>query len=239
MNLNQIHDYVKVFNSLIQNDQELSNDNYFIGIAPSTIQLMELNKLIDKRVHVIAQHVNYEPKGAFTGLVSYSQIKDCGVNYAIIGHSETRKLLNLSDEDINKTINSFLNNQITPILCVGEPLAVYQNKQSAQFVNKQIENALKGFDPNQLTNLIIAYEPIWAIGQHSASNDFINEISSSIRELLVNKYSEVGNKIRVLYGGSVKSSNSRDILSIKNIDGVLVGGAGLDPQEFYKIIKSK
>ncbi len=183
-----------------------------------------------------AQNVFYKEKGAFTGEVSTSMLKDLKVEYVILGHSEVRKYLNETDEIINKKIKSTLDANLTPILCVGEN----EGEEKSQVLQKQITEGLKNIISKDAINLVIAYEPVWAIG--TGKNCSPDETMSSIiliRSIIAKLYNrELATKIKILYGGSVKSENSASYIKEAGANGLLVGGASLDPEEFIKIVKS-
>ncbi len=185
-----------------------------------------------------AQNVFYKEKGAFTGEVSPQMLKDLKVKYVILGHSEVRKYLNETDEIINKKIKAVLDTGLNPILCVGEK----EGEDKVVVLQQQITEGLKGILnlKSKILNLVIAYEPVWAIG--TGKNCSIDETMSSIifiRSIIAKLYNrELATKIKILYGGSVKSENSASYIKEAGANGLLVGGASLDPEEFTKIVKS-
>jgi len=183
-----------------------------------------------------AQNVFYKEKGAFTGEVSPLMLKDLGVKYVIIGHLEARKYFNETDEIINKKIKSVLLVRLKPIFCVGEN----EREEKQNTLEKQITEGLKNISINQAKNIIIAYEPVFAIG--TGRNCSIDETMNSIlfiKKIISNLYNrELANKIKILYGGSVNSKNSGLYLREAGINGLLVGGASLDANDFIKIVKS-
>ena len=183
-----------------------------------------------------AQNVFFKEKGAFTGEISPLMLKDLKVKYVILGHSESRKHLNETDEMISKKMKSILDDGLMPILCVGENEG--ENKQ--EVIERQIKGALEGLSSGQAKNVVIAYEPVWAIG--TGKNCSIDETMSSvlsIRKVISKLYSEeIANNTRILYGGSVDSSNAGSYLKEAEVQGLLVGGSSLDAEEFIKIVKS-
>lgn len=185
-------------------------------------------------VFIGAEDCHQENSGAFTGNVSPTMLKEFGVKYVIVGHSERRQYENESDELVAKKALNALNNNITPILCVGESLEVRESGRHLDFIKKQVLNSTEGLDLNRT---IIAYEPVWAIGTGKVPTlDEIEEINSYIKKVLAEKNKMTEDSISVLYGGSVKSSNTREITGLKSVNGVLVGGASLKGEEFFNII---
>lgn len=185
-----------------------------------------------------AQNIFWEEKGAFTGEVSASQLKDLNIGYVIIGHSERRKYFNETDEIINKKIKKALEVNLKVILCIGENTG----DDKSVILEKQITDGLRGVSKvnGQLSNVIIAYEPIWAIG--TGNNCSVDQAMSSvlfIRKVIAQLYNrEVADAVKILYGGSVNSKNSADYLKNSGVNGLLIGGASLNAEEFIQIVKS-
>ncbi|MCS7215223.1 MAG: triose-phosphate isomerase [Thermodesulfovibrio sp.] len=208
-----------------------------IGIAPTFLCIASVGKAIkDTNIKLCAQNAFYENKGAYTGEISPSMLKDAGVEYVIIGHSERRKYFNETDEVINKKIDACVKEDLNVIFCIGETLEERQKDKTTEILKTQI---IKGLDKiNSPETLTIAYEPVWAIGTGVvATESQIAEAHSFIRNQLREIYGKVADKIRILYGGSVTPENIKTIMTIDNVDGVLVGGASLDPVKFAKIVK--
>ena len=188
-------------------------------------------------VRIGAQNVHFEEKGAFTGEVSPKMLQDIGVEYVIIGHSERREYYNETDESVNKKIKAAFSHNLKPIVCVGETLSQREAGVTKDFVTTQTRLALEGLTEEQVKNTIIAYEPIWAIGTgKTASKEDANEVCSWIREEIRSLYADIADEIIIQYGGSVKSSNAKELFSMPDIDGGLVGGASLDAEDFSKIV---
>lgn len=187
-----------------------------------------------------AQNMYFEEKGAFTGEVSPSMLKDIGVDYVIIGHSERRQLFGEDDLLLNKKLKAAYAYKIKPILCVGEDLATREAGQEVFFVEGQLKADLEGLTGEQVSTLVIAYEPIWAIGTgKTASAAQAEEMCAAIRKYISVLYNnEVAEAVRIQYGGSVKGENAKEILSQPNIDGALVGGAALTAEGFLPIVKA-
>ncbi len=190
-------------------------------------------------IKVAAQNVHWEPNGAYTGEVSCGMLKELGVDYVIIGHSERREYFGETNEMINKKARAILDAGMLPIICCGESLTQREQGVTAEHVRYQIKVALLGLSAEEVSKLVIAYEPIWAIGTgKTATDDQAEEVCAIIRQLLNELYgSTVAESTRILYGGSVKGSNAKALFAMPNIDGGLVGGASLKLDEFEKIVK--
>ena len=189
-------------------------------------------------VKIGAQNMHFKDSGAYTGEISSKMLNDLNVEYVIIGHSERREYFNETDETVNLKIKAALTHDLKPIVCVGETLEQREAGITKEFVTGQVRNALKEITEDELKKIIIAYEPIWAIGTgKTASKEDANEVCKWIREELRALYGDVADEIIIQYGGSVKSSNAKDLFEMSDIDGGLVGGASLEPEEFSKIVK--
>ena len=223
--------YFQAFNELVKDC-----DNEIIICTPF-IDLATAKEMAGANIAIGAQNMHFEDKGAFTGEVSGQMLEDMSIKYVIIGHSERREYFNESDESVNKKIKSALRHDITPILCVGETLEERENGKAKEKVVSQIIKDFAEIEATDATKVIIAYEPIWAIGTgKTASSEDANEACKWIRDEIRNIYSEdVADNIEILYGGSVKSSNAKELFEMSDIDGGLVGGASLEPEEFAKI----
>ena len=182
--------------------------------------------------------MHFEEKGAYTGEVSGEMLKSIGVEYVIIGHSERRQYFNETDETVNKKLKKALTVSLKPIVCVGENLEQRENGTAKDVVTTQARLALEGINSEEIKKVIIAYEPIWAIGTgKTATKEDANETIKWIREEIEKIYGkDVANSVIIQYGGSVKSSNAKDLFEMSDIDGGLIGGASLDAQEFSKIV---
>ena len=206
--------------------------------APFT-QLSALKEALKgTNIKLGAQNMHFEDEGAFTGEVSANMLKEIGVDYCIIGHSERRQYFNETDEAVNRKIKKAFSADIIPILCIGEVLEERDAGKAFDVVKKQFVGALAGLEADLAGKLIIAYEPVWAIGTgRTATPEQANEMCAFIRKLADEFYdSETADKIIIQYGGSVKPSNASDIMNMEEIDGALVGGASLNPAEFIQII---
>lgn len=235
----KMHKTVKEALSFIDEFLPLVNDisDREIGIAPAFICLESVKKALkNSSIKVGAQNVFYETKGAYTGEVSPFMLKDLEIDYVIIGHSERRQYFYENDEIINRKIKASINFGLKVIFCIGETLEQRETGKTFDILKTQI---LKGL--NEINNpelLVVAYEPVWAIGTGKVAQEIqIEQAHAFIRDTLKNLYSDKANEIRILYGGSVSPENVYSIMNVKNVDGVLVGGASLDPVKFSKIVK--
>lgn len=210
-------------------------------LCPPYMALMAVAFMLENsNIGVGAQDMHWEAKGAFTGEVSAAMIKEF-CNYVIIGHSERRTYFGETDETVNKKTAAALQAGITPIVCVGETLDQYESGQTAEVVQRQIRNGLAGIGSADAAKIVIAYEPVWAIGTGKASSgenaNYVHEkvIRPALSELFG---SEAAEAIRILYGGSVTAANASEFFAFPDIDGALVGGASLKPDEFVAITKA-
>lgn len=230
-NLSDSKNFFKKFFSLKTN---FSDD---IIICPPLINLSYLcDNFKNNSIKFGAQNCYCEDSGAFTGEVSASMIKNIGADYVIVGHSERRIYFGEDNLMINKKVSAALKNGLKVILCVGEDLSQREQKKESEVVLLQIKEALEGVKKEDIQNIIIAYEPIWAIG--TGKTIFPQQadlMCKNIKEFIKKTY-KTSSEIKVLYGGSLKSSNASDFFKIQNVDGGLIGGASLNPEEFMKII---
>jgi triosephosphate isomerase (TIM) len=213
-----------------------------VVICPSFTSLRSIETLLqsDRLPYALgAQDVHPEDKGAFTGEVSPTMLGALGVRFVIVGHSERRALFGETDDVVNKKVRAVFGNEMTPILCVGETLEERETGGTEDKVRRQIQADLRGVSAEDAATLVVAYEPIWAIGTgRNAEPADAGEVVATIRDAIANAYSsDVAAAVRVQYGGSVKAGNIRDFMAHPEIDGALVGGASLDPEEFALIVK--
>ena len=218
------------------------NDNTHIIICPPSLYISMLSNYFknDNRISLGAQNIHYGTYGAFTGEISSKMLKDFNVNYVIIGHSERRHIFGEDNNIINLKIKSALQNNINVIFCIGETENQYINGETLEIINKQLIEGLSDIENNDILKIIIAYEPVWAIGTGRIPkiND-INEIHTFIRQFVCDNYSkDVSDKISIIYGGSTNPDNIKEIMSCPNIDGSIVGGASLNVESFQKIYNS-
>ncbi len=212
--------------------------NEVILCVPYTDLFYTLLTTQDTNIKIGAQNMHFEEKGAYTGEVSGEMLKSIGVEYVIIGHSERRQYFNETDETVNKKLKKALDIGLKPIVCVGENLEQRESGKAKDVVTTQVGLALEGLISDKIENVIIAYEPIWAIGTgKTATKEDANETIKWIREEVTNLYGkDIADSVIIQYGGSVKSTNAKDLFEMSDIDGGLIGGASLDAQEFSKIV---
>ncbi|WP_027409935.1 triose-phosphate isomerase [Anoxybacteroides tepidamans] len=187
-----------------------------------------------------AQNMHFAESGAFTGEISPVALKDLGVEYVIIGHSERREMFAETDETVNKKVLAAFKHGLIPIVCCGETLEEREAGQTNEIVGTQVEKALQGLADEQVKQVVIAYEPIWAIGTGKSSTaEDANEVCGHIRAVIAQKFSqEAAEAVRIQYGGSVKPDNIQQFLAQEHIDGALVGGASLEPQSFLQLVEA-
>ena len=207
--------------------------------APFTV-LRCLVKRQGENLRIGAQNMHFEEQGAFTGEIAPSMLTSLGVSYVVIGHSERRAMFNETDESVNKKIHAAFNHGLTPILCVGEHLEERENGKTEELLHMQIEKDLAGLTVEQVEKLVIAYEPIWAIGTgRTATPEMADETCGYIRSVVAEIFGqEVSEKIRIQYGGSVKTNNIEALMAKPNIDGALIGGASLIAEDFVFFTKA-
>jgi len=187
------------------------------------------------KIFIGAEDAYYEEKGAFTGNTSPAFLKELGCRYTLVGHSERRKFQHETDSLVAKKASKCLGYGITPFICVGEDLATREAKKHLEVVGEQVLGSTEGVD---IQNVIIAYEPVWAIGTGKVPTEAeIEEMESYIKDILHKMRHVETSQLRVVYGGSVKASNAKEILHLKNVDGVLVGGASMKGDEFFEIVR--
>lgn len=211
-----------------------------IIVCPVSVCLADVNDVIqESNIALGAQNLYWEDSGAFTGEISGPIIKAAGCEYVIIGHSERRQYFDETNETVNKRIRAALNAGLTPIVCVGESLEERVSDKTFDVVRDHVAGGLKGFSAEEVSSMIIAYEPVWAIGTgKTATPGQAQEVHKFIRELLTELYDEkVSGVVRLQYGGSVKPENIEELISQADIDGALVGGASLKGDSFAAIVK--
>jgi triosephosphate isomerase len=223
----------------------LTKDDYAscdVSVHPPFTDVRSVQTLIDAdelKVSLGAQHCHWEDKGAFTGEISAAFLNKLNVEYVICGHSERRELFGESDEDVAKKITAIHKNKMTPIVCVGETLAEREAGLTTNKVMGQVRSALAGRTAEQVSSMVIAYEPIWAIGTGlTATSEQAQEAHRILRKKLALIDSMYAQRVLIIYGGSVKASNAAELLSMSDIDGLLVGGASLVSEEFITICQA-
>jgi triosephosphate isomerase len=203
--------------------------NVYLGLVRDTIG--------DAAVGLGAQNVYHEPNGAFTGETSTAMLTDLGVQYVVLGHSERRHILGETDELVNKKTHAALNAGLRPIVCVGELLDEREAGKTAEVIRTQFDGSLAGVSAEQILSVVIAYEPVWAIGTGKvATIEQAEEVHADLRRQLAERYNaQIADQVRILYGGSVKPDNAAQLLSQPNVDGALIGGASLKAADFLAI----
>jgi triosephosphate isomerase len=210
-----------------------------VMIAPTYTSLALVSeKVKGSHVKVGAQNLFWESQGAYTGEISAEMIVSAGCSHVIIGHSERRQYFKETDESVNKKIRAALGAKLAPVMCIGETESERNRDQTFSVLDKQVKMGLEGFLSEDLKSLIIAYEPVWAIGTgKTATSGQAQEVHHFLRDLLKKIFNKnLADSIRILYGGSVKPDNIVELMSMPDIDGALVGGASLDPETFSKIV---
>lgn len=213
-----------------------------IVIAPPFTALAKLSELLggSQKIRTAAQNMYFERSGAFTGEISAAMLRELYVKYVILGHSERRMIFGETDALINKKVLAALENELKPILCVGETLEEREAGKEKEIIATQLRGSLANVSSEQLLEVVIAYEPVWAIGTgKTATTEQAQECHAHVREVLAELTdAATADKVRIQYGGSVKPGNAAELLAQPDIDGALVGGASLDPRSFAEIVKA-
>lgn len=222
---------------------ELLNNNLMEGVeaaicAPFIDLPVLVEKFKDTNLKIGAQNVYFKESGAFTGEISAPMLKDLSIDYVIVGHSERRELFGESDSEVNKKVHAVVEAEMVPIICVGETETERDLGEHEMKVAQQVKAALEGIKEDAANNLVIAYEPIWAIGSgKSATSDDANKMCHSIRNEVKKLYShETAERMRILYGGSVKPGTIKDLMAKSDVDGALVGGASLKTEDYMALV---
>jgi triosephosphate isomerase (TIM) len=240
-NWKMFNDIPATANLINELKQKLNSNNVDVIVCPPFTSLESAAKLLkDSSIKLGAQNMYYEESGAFTGEISAPMLKSAGCEYVILGHSERRTIFKENDEMINKKIKKALQTGLKPIFCIGETLKEREDGITETIVKNQVVGGLKDLTINDLKQIIIAYEPVWAIGTgRNATPQQAQEVHYFIRKLISELYSEeAAQNLVIQYGGSVKPENAKDLLSQADVDGALVGGACLKADSFISIIKS-
>ncbi len=241
MNLNHL-EAIAVAQKLVYSLNDADYDAVDVAIIPPFTDIRSIQTLIDGdrlRLTYGAQDLSPEASGAFTGDISGSMLHKLGCTYVLVGHSERRAIHEESDALVNRKMKAALAHEMVPIMCVGEELSVRESGAHVSHVIRQIRAGVESLTKPDLKKIVIAYEPVWAIGTGKvATPEDAQEVCAAIREEIENLASaQIAQAMRILYGGSVKSSNVREIMAKPDVDGALIGGASLDPQEFANIVK--
>lgn len=233
---------IKETEAFLNQFNEIASNKSFdcdYGIAASFTNLNVLQVKKKNNFIIAAQNCYYQIQGPFTGEVATNMLEELDVSYVLIGHSERREYFNETNGSINKKLQWIFNNsQLLPILCCGETLAQYEKQETNQVIEEQIVSALKDIAPEKVSKLVIAYEPIWAIGTgKTASNQEAQAVCLQIRKIIASLYNEeIASQVRIQYGGSVKPDNIKEFLSQPDIDGALVGSASLKVTDFVSLL---
>lgn len=232
---------VSLAEGVARGSMDIAGRSVDVAVIPPFVYLQAVVRALNRsHIAVGAQDIYYEQKGAFTGEVSASMLKDVGCIYVLCGHSERRHVIGESDELVNKKINAAICSGVLPIFCVGEKLEEREASLTKEVVGRQVRSGLAGLDVEKASALTVAYEPVWAIGTgRTATTEQAQEVHAMIRKLLGEMYdAQLAQEIRILYGGSVKPDNAADLMRQEDIDGLLVGGASLNADDFVAIIKA-
>jgi triosephosphate isomerase (TIM) len=208
--------------------------------APALFLESLVSLSMNSNVEIGSQNMHFEDKGAFTGEISPVALEDLGVKYVILGHSERREMFNETNEGVNKKVLAAFNHHLIPIVCVGETLEQRESGLAKAFVKNQVQKALAGLSEEQAKKVVIAYEPIWAIGTgESSTAQDANEVCAHIRSVVARQFSnDVAEALRIQYGGSVTPENIKEYMAQEDIDGALVGGASLDATSFLQLLEA-
>jgi triosephosphate isomerase (TIM) len=231
---------IELANGLKRELFKIDPENIDIVICPVFTALSEVSEVIsESNIKLGAQDIYWEDEGAFTGEVSSPMIKDAGCSFVIIGHSERRQYFHETNESVNKKVKAALKHGLTPIMCVGETLAEREKDKTFDVLKDHVNNGLAGLTEQDALNIVIAYEPVWAIGTgKTATPAQAQEAQKYIRDLLIKLYNkDTASSIRIQYGGSVKPENTEELMQQPDVDGALVGGASLKVESFSEIIK--
>jgi len=235
------HSSVELAKRIVSGSSQVAGHNVTVGVFPPFVYLQSVARALSaSSVAVGAQDVYFQSNGAFTGEISSSMLKDIGCTYVLCGHSERRHIIGETDALINKKVAAAITGGLLPILCVGELLAERDAGQTEQVVTRQLKNDLADLSIEKVSAVTIAYEPVWAIGTgRTATPQQAQEAHDFIRKLLAQIYNErLSEEIRILYGGSVKPDNAADLMCQHDVDGLLVGGASLNAEDFLDIIQA-
>lgn len=230
-----IQDFEKEFVKNLANVKKQS----LHGIAVPSVYLKDAIALFKNKTNIYSQDVHFKKEGAFTGNISTPMLLDIKATGSLVGHSERRQMFNETDETVNLKTIALVENKLEAIVCVGETLEEYESGKSFDVVYQQTVDALKNVSKQQLSKVVLAYEPVWAIGTGKVANaKDINELIGKLRDKLATVIgSKESKELKILYGGSVKSENADEFFKYENIDGALVGSAALNPVEFVKLIE--
>ena len=229
-------DLISEINSLVGQQTQVQ-----VCICPPFTSIQKSSSLVEQsEVLLGAQNMSAEPSGAFTGEISAEMLRDLYVNFVILGHSERRQYFGETNESINLKVLTAVQNNLKPIYCIGETLEERESEKTLEVVKTQVQEGLANFPLSEVDNLVLAYEPVWALGTgKTATDEMAQEVHAYVRGLLVDLFGDAaGSGIRILYGGSMKPENAAGLLSQADVDGGLIGGASLNAKSFCAIVDS-
>lgn len=235
-----INEAIELANGLKREFYSLKNQSIEVVLCPPFTALSEVNEVLsDSEIQLGAQDCFWEEEGAFTGEVSCKFLKDAGCNFVIIGHSERRQYFAETNEAVNKKVKAALKALLTPIMCVGETLSEREGGETFKVLEDHVQGGLRDISAEEALKIVIAYEPVWAIGTGKTATPLqAQEAHKYIRDLLAKMYNkDTANQMRIQYGGSVKPENTADLMKQPDVDGALVGGASLKVESFSEIVK--
>ncbi|MDX1627696.1 MAG: triose-phosphate isomerase [Fulvivirga sp.] len=238
---NTIDEGLKLTSEIVNMVEDEVPADVKVILSPPFVHLSQVEKLIREsdKIFLAAQNCNENESGAYTGEVSAAMLQSVGAEYVILGHSERREYFHETNEQLAKKVDVALSHNLTPIFCCGEPLEIREANTYIEYVQDQLTASLFHLSEDAFSKLIIAYEPIWAIGTgKTASAEQAQEMHAAIRSFLKNKYPEAARELSILYGGSCKPDNARELFACKDVDGGLIGGASLKSRDFTDIAKS-
>lgn len=219
---------------------DIANQHHIdLGVAPTYLGLEAVRNNASKSMIVAAQNVHYNPNGAFTGEISIPMLKEIGIDWVIIGHSERRAYDNETNQKCNQKIVALIKEDMVPVYCVGETLQQFEAGETKKVVEEQIRVGLSNLNAADVKHLVVAYEPVWSIGTgKNASQEIAQDVCGFIRGVLKDMFGDVAAEIRILYGGSVKPENIKSYLSCPDVDGALVGGASLKIDSYRQLLNN-
>lgn len=219
---------------------DIANQHHIdLGVAPTYLGLEAVRTNASKSMIVAAQNVHYNPNGAFTGEISIPMLKEIGIDWVIIGHSERRAYDNETNQKCNQKIVALIKEDMVPVYCVGETLQQFEAGETKKVVEEQIRVGLSNLNAADVKHLVVAYEPVWSIGTgKNASQEIAQDVCGFIRGVLKDMFGDVAAEIRILYGGSVKPENIKSYLSCPDVDGALVGGASLKIDSYRQLLNN-
>lgn len=235
------HTGVALAKAIVAGSEQLAGERVKIAVCPPFVYLQSVVKAVSSsRIYVGAQNLYFEQKGAFTGEISAAMLKDVGCTYVLCGHSERRHVIGETDELVSKKVSAAISGGLLPIFCVGELIEERKAGQTTEVVTRQIKKGLAGLGEAKASAVTVAYEPVWAIGTGlTATPQQAQEVHALIRQLLSKLYDNgLADSIHILYGGSVKPDNAAELMNQKDVDGLLVGGASLNADDFLAIVRA-